>query len=117
MVSNDTFRQIALSFAGSTEAPHFEKASFRVVKKIFATLDEKNRMACVKLSVIDQHVFAAFDKTVIYPVPNKWGLQGWTMISLAHIRKAMCVDAVSQAWLNTTAGKKTAPSNTNAKNK
>ncbi len=98
MVSNDTFRQIALSFEGSTEAPHFEKASFRVAKKVFATLDAKNRMACIKLSAIDQNVFAAFDKTILYPVPNKWGLQGWTMISLVKIRKAMCVDALAQAY-------------------
>lgn len=98
MVSNDTFRQIALSFEGSTELPHFEKKSFRVAKKIFATLDERNRMACIKLSAVDQNVFAAFDKTIIYPVPNKWGLQGWTMINLAKIRKAMCADALTQAY-------------------
>ncbi len=115
MVSNETFRQLALSFAGSTEAPHFEKASFRVAKKIFATLDAKNRMACIKLSPIDQNVFSAFDKTIIYPVPNKWGLQGWTMINLALIRKAMCIDALTQAYGLVASIKKTALTNTRSK--
>ena len=98
MVSLAAFRQIALSFPATSESPHFEKISFRVATKIFATLDIKNKQACIKLSATDQDVFCAFDRTVIYPVPNKWGLQGWTMINLSKIRKAMCVDAVTQAY-------------------
>ena len=42
MVSIDTFRKLALSFPEATEEPHFEKTSFRVKKKIFATYDDKN---------------------------------------------------------------------------
>jgi predicted DNA-binding protein (MmcQ/YjbR family) len=98
MVSIAAFRQIALSFPATSELPHFEKTSFRVAKKIFATLDIKNKQACIKLSAIDQDVFCAFDRTIVYPVPNKWGLQGWTMINLTKIRKTMCVDAVTQAY-------------------
>lgn len=44
MVTIDSFRKLALSFPEATEEPHFEKTSFRVKKKIFATFDEaKNR--------------------------------------------------------------------------
>ena len=43
MVSVETFRQLALAFTEAVEAPHFEKASFSVTKKIFATLDIKNK--------------------------------------------------------------------------
>jgi hypothetical protein len=32
------FRKLALSLPEATEAPHFERASFRVGKKIFATM-------------------------------------------------------------------------------
>lgn len=39
MVSIDTLRKLALSFPEVTEEPHFEKTSFRVKKKIFATYD------------------------------------------------------------------------------
>jgi hypothetical protein len=44
----------------------------------------------VKLSVIDQSVFCAFDKTIIYPVNNKWGKQGWTLVELKKIKKICC---------------------------
>ena len=37
MVSVETFRQMALSLKDATEEPHFDKASFRANKKIFAT--------------------------------------------------------------------------------
>ena len=33
MVSIATFKKIALSFAETTEQPHFEKTSFRIGKK------------------------------------------------------------------------------------
>jgi hypothetical protein len=75
MVSINSFRKMALSFPETTEQPHFEKPSFRVGKKIFATLDIRDKLACIKLSAIDQDVFSSFGKTIIYPVPDKWGKQ------------------------------------------
>ena len=71
MVSINTFRQLALSFPETTEEPHFEKISFRVKKKIFATYDDKNKRASLKLSEIDQDVFSAAARTIIYAVDNK----------------------------------------------
>ena len=53
MVSIESFRQMALSFPGTVELPHFEKTSFRVKKKIFATLSAKTSIACVLLSEVD----------------------------------------------------------------
>ncbi len=41
MVTVGTFRQMALSHQGAVELPHFDRISFRLNKKIFATLDEK----------------------------------------------------------------------------
>ncbi|MFA6085842.1 MmcQ/YjbR family DNA-binding protein [Mucilaginibacter sp.] len=101
MVDAEIFRRIALSLPEVTEAPHFEKASFRVNKKIFATLNVKNNMATVKLSAIDQDVFSAFDNTVIYPVPNKWGKQGWTNINLLNVREDMLTDLLKTAYIET----------------
>ncbi|MBK7374593.1 MAG: MmcQ/YjbR family DNA-binding protein [Chitinophagaceae bacterium] len=45
MVTVGTFRQMALSHPGAVELPHFDRTSFRLNKKIFATLDEKKRSA------------------------------------------------------------------------
>lgn len=102
---SENFRNIAMSFSDTVEMPHFEKASFRVKKKIFATLDEKNERACLKLSVSEQDLFSLFDKKIIYPVPNKWGKQGWTFVELALVKDEMLVDAVAAAY-NEIAAKK-----------
>lgn len=100
MISNSSFRKMALAFDGAAEQPHFEKTSFRVNKKIFATLDEAKQVVVVKLSVEEQAVFCLYDKTVIYPVPGKWGLQGWTMIALKTVKKEMLLDALTVSYCN-----------------
>jgi len=97
MVNIDTFNQLALSFPGVEVQPHFEKIAYRVKKKIFATRAPDSHIVCVKLSEIDQSVFCAFDKTIIYPVDNKWGKQGWTLIDLKKVRKDMLKDLLSTA--------------------
>lgn len=98
MVSLDTFRKKALSFPEVTEEPHFEKTSFRVKNKIFATYDHLTKRACIKLSEIDQDVFSSADSSVIFPVDNKWGKQGWTHIELRKVRKELFIDALTQAF-------------------
>ena len=101
MVSATVFCQLALSFPQVEEQPHFDKRSFRIKKKIFATLSEKEQKAMVKLNLIDQSVFCAFDATIIYPVPGYWGKQGATFIDLKKVKKSMLKDALTVAWCNT----------------
>ena len=98
MISIASFRKFALSFAEATEQPHWENPSFRVRKKIFATLREKESRAVVKLNAVDQNVFCAFDKNVIYPVPGGWGKQGWTFIELKKVKATLCRDAVTTSY-------------------
>ena len=98
MVSIEVFRKLALSFPGATEEPHFEKTSFRVKKKIFATYDHVKKVACIKLSEIDQNVFSSSDKTIIFPVDNKWGKQGWTLIEMNKVHKDLFIDALTTAY-------------------
>ena len=98
MVTIQYIRKLALSFPETTEEPHFEKTSFRVKKKIFATYDDKNKIACIKLSETDQDVFSSFDKTIIYPVANKWGKQGWTLIDINKVNKELFKDALTTAY-------------------
>ncbi len=98
MVSLHSFRKLALSFPEVTEVPHFEKMSFRVNKKVFATYDQVHDRAIIKLSEIYQSVFSTFDKTIIYPVDNKWGKQGWTVIETKKIRAVLFIDALRTAY-------------------
>ncbi|MBL0154213.1 MAG: MmcQ/YjbR family DNA-binding protein [Chitinophagaceae bacterium] len=98
MVTLEILRKTALSFPEVTEEPHFEKISFRVKKKIFATYDSKLKRACVKLSEIDQNVFSSADKNIIFPLDNKWGRQGWTLIEMPRVRKSLFIDALTTAY-------------------
>ena len=97
MVTFDYFRDVALSFPEAAEAPHFEKTSFRVRKKIFATYDAGNNQASLKLSEMDQDIFSTADKA-IYPVPNKWGKQGWTLVELKKVKKKLFQQALMTAY-------------------
>ncbi|MBC8045506.1 MAG: MmcQ/YjbR family DNA-binding protein [Fimbriimonadaceae bacterium] len=107
MVTIASFRKLALSFPETTELPHFEKTSFRVKKKIFATLSEINKIACLKFSEFDQSAFCSYSKSAIYPVPNKWGKQGWTFIELSKVPETLLLDALDTAYKNVlTSGKK-----------
>lgn len=102
MVTMEYVRSSALAFPRAEEHPHFEKTSFRVNKKIFATLDEKKKIVVVKLSPIDQSAFCAFDTSVIFPVPGGWGKQGWTMIDLSKVKKTTFNDALKTSYNTVT---------------
>ena len=70
MATFGTLEKIILDFPEITVEPHFEKISFRVKNKIFATYDEKNNRVTVKLSECEQDNFSSLDSQ-IYPVDNK----------------------------------------------
>ena len=107
MTGGSSFQKLAISFSETEELPHFEKISFRVKKKIWATLDMLNQRACLKLSLIDQSVFCAFDKSIIYPVNNKWRQQGWTIVELSKVKKGMLKDITATAYKEVTLKKVT----------
>lgn len=91
-------RKIALSFPETTEQPHFEKTSFRVKQKIFATCDSAGEQLCIKLSEIEQSVYCTINSKAIYPVPNKWGKQGWTILLPANLATDIIKDALCDAY-------------------
>lgn len=91
-------RILALAFDETIELPHFERTSFRVRKKIFATMLEKAGTAVLMLSPVEQSVFCSYDSTVMYPVPNKWGKKGATVVNLKKVKKAMFKDALTTAY-------------------
>jgi len=95
-----------MSFPNVTEEPHFEKTSFRINRKIFATYDEKNNNAILKLNEIDQSVFCASSEMIFCPVPNKWGKQGWTIVELSKVRPEMFEDALMRSYQNIISKKK-----------
>lgn len=100
MVSIEKARHIALSFPETEEHPHFDRKAFRVKKKTFATLLEKDKTMNLKLSLADQSVFCVFDSKIIYPVPGGWGRMGYSTVNLSKVKMAMFIDAITSAYCN-----------------
>jgi len=93
------FAELALSFQNVIEMPHFDRRAFKVVgKRIFATLHEASGTANLKFSPADQSVYSLIDKSSIYPIANKWGLQGWTTFELKKTGKQLMLDALDTAY-------------------
>ena len=99
MVEIETFRQMALALPEMSEHPHFKNQAFKVLgKKVVVTLNTAENRVCLKLSELDQDLFSTFDRTVIYPVPNKWGKQGWTLVNLGKVELETLHDALRAAY-------------------
>lgn len=100
MVSIETYRKLAMSFPEAVELPHFEKTSFRVNKKIFSTLSEKENIVMVKLSLVDQSVFCDMIDRAFYPVSGAWGKQGATYIDLKKVKSKILEEALTISYCN-----------------
>lgn len=98
MLGAADIRRLALAFEGAEESPHFEKVSFRIKKKIFATLQEEKELFFVKLTLIDQEVFHRFRPGSIAAVPNKWGQQGWTQFCYPKLPESLVQDALTLSY-------------------
>jgi hypothetical protein len=98
MITFEEYQKLALSFPDTMEVPHFDNPSFRFRNKIFGTYWKKDNKAMLKLSLVDQSVFCAYDKEIFYPVDGYWGKQGATFITLSKVRKDMFKDAITCAY-------------------
>lgn len=106
MIDNKTFHTMALQLENTEEQPHFHRQAFRIKGKIiFATLDEEEQTANLKLTEIDQSVFCKIDEQNIFPVPNAWGRKGWTTFNLRNVSKSAVKDALQVAYQTATAKK------------
>ena len=103
---NIQFAEMALSFPGTEEKPHFDRIAFKVTnKRIFATLYEPSNSANIKLPPAEQAVFCDYEKGIT-PVPNKWGLQGWTTFELDKVPEELVFNALEIAYNDTVNSKK-----------
>jgi predicted DNA-binding protein (MmcQ/YjbR family) len=100
MITPDDFRQLALGLPEATEAPHFADVSFRVKQKIFASLNVSEGTAVLKLTELQQSVYCVWDTTACYPVRNKWGKQGWTVLQLAKVDAEFAADILNASYCN-----------------
>jgi len=98
MITEESFTQMALSFPGTEQVPHFERIGFKVTgKRMFATYLQKDNTANIFLTPAEQAVFCQMEKA-IYPVPNKWGEKGATTFELNSIPRHIILEALLSAY-------------------
>lgn len=82
MASAADLRQLALSLPGTSEAPHFDRAAFRV-DRIYVTLAADGASANFKFTPDEQEFKCQLAPDIFAPIDNGWGRQGWTVANLA----------------------------------
>lgn len=105
MATGKDLRRIALSLKGTTEAPHFDRAAFKVAR-IYVTLAGDGRSANFKFSPDEQELKCTVASDVFAPVPNAWGRQGWTTADLSKLSSAELKHALAMAWAHAVPKKK-----------
>jgi hypothetical protein len=97
MATADDLRRIALSLDGTTEAPHFDRAAFKVTR-IYVTLAAHGRTANFKFAPDEQALKCITAPEAFAPVANAWGRQGWTTAQLDRLSEAELKHALEIAW-------------------
>jgi hypothetical protein len=97
MANGKDLHRIALSFDGTTEAPHFDRAAFKVAR-IYATLAADGRTANLKFSPDEQEFKCMLAPEAFAPIGGAWGKQGWTTATLSALSVAELRDALETAW-------------------
>jgi hypothetical protein len=82
---------------GTTEAPHFERAAFKVAR-IYVTLAADGRTANFKFTPDEQEFKCMMAPEAFAPVPNAWGKQGWTAANLSKLSLPELKSALETAW-------------------
>ena len=89
-------RRLALAQPGAVEQPHFERTSFRVRGKIFATMDG----ASVNLTLAPDHAAELVDTEAPAVTPIVWGqLKGRVRVDLASVRLGLLDELLPFAWV------------------
>jgi hypothetical protein len=97
MATGEDLRRLALALDGTSEAPHFDRAAFKVAR-IYVTLAADGRTANFKFTPDEQDFKCMMLPEAFSPVPNAWGQQGWTTADLAHLSTADLTGALEMAW-------------------
>ena len=93
----EDIRKYCLTFEKVSEKPHFNRTAFKS-KRIFLTHIPETQQMNLKLSPADQDLFTLPNKALIYPVPNKWGLQGWTTIEFDRLEEDVLIQLLKAAY-------------------
>ena len=94
-----TARRFALSLPATTEEPHFEKSSFRVKGKIFATVPEGGKHLHVYVGDPEELLALLEGSEAFEEIP--WGgrrAPDWVRVVLAKAERAEVCELLEDAW-------------------
>jgi len=94
--ADDVFR-IARSLEGTTEAPHFDRIAFKVVRT-YSTLAADRLSINLKFTPEEQEFKCLLAPEAFSAIPNGWGRQGWTVAILARLSEDELRAALVMAW-------------------
>lgn len=97
MASAADLKELAMALGGTVSAPHFDRTAFKVAR-IYATLAADGRTANLKLLADEQELKCLTAPEAFQPVPNAWGSQGWTTVTLAALSPDELAAAMWLAW-------------------
>lgn len=97
MATGKDLRRLALALEGTMEAPHFDRAAFKVAR-MYVTLAADGRTANFKFTPDEQEFKCTVAADAFAPVPNAWGKQGWTAATLSKLSAPELKAALEMAW-------------------
>lgn len=97
MATGNDLRRLALAMEGTSEAPHFDRAAFKVAR-IYVTLAGDGRSANFKFTPDEQEFKCMLAPEAFTPIPNAWGKLGWTTAELSKLSVADLKAALELAW-------------------
>ena len=97
MATGNDLRRLALALAGTSEAPHFDSAAFKVAR-IYVTLAADGRTANFKFTPDEQEFKCMMAPEAFIPAANAWGRQGWTTATLSKLSSADLEAALEMTW-------------------
>ena len=104
MATGKDLRRLVLGLEGTAEAPHFDRAAFRV-ERIYVTLAADGRSANFKFTPDEQELKCTVAPEAFAAVPNAWGRQGWTTATLSKLSAAELKHALETAWAHAVSKK------------
>jgi hypothetical protein len=95
----EALRRLALALPEAHEEPHFERTSFRVGKKIFATMTADGREAMTKLPVADDAEALIASAPEVFFSYGTWTTKNGALgVRLARVPAATMKRLVTEAW-------------------
>jgi hypothetical protein len=102
MVTTRQACDLARQLPDVSEQGHFGSDAFRTPGGIFATVWHETGTVNLNLTPEQQRRFVALDPDGFAAIDNAWGRKGWTAATVAALSKALFVDALNAAWMNSS---------------